>query len=63
MQSTTSEKTTDVLRTTFAQHDLPDNRAQFTLADFSQFLEGNQIKHILSAPYHPASNGLTERFV
>ena len=30
---------------------------------FHSFLESNQIKHILSAPYHPASNGLTERFV
>ena len=26
-------------------------------------MEGNQIKHILSAPYHPSSNGLAEGFV
>ena len=68
MPSTTSEKTIDVLRTMFAQHGLPehlvsDNGPQFTSAEFSKFLEGNRIKHILSAPYHPASNGLAERFV
>ena len=67
MSSTTSEKTIDVLRTMFAQHGLPehlvsDNGPQFTSAEFS-FLEGNRIKHILSAPYHPTSNGLAERFV
>ena len=40
-----------------------DSGTQFTSAEFTQFLEGNQIKHILSAPYHPASNGLAECFV
>ena len=40
MQSTTSEKTIDVLRTMFAQHGLPehlvsDKRPQFASADFS----------------------------
>ena len=68
MPSTTSEKTIDVLRTMFAQHGLPehlvsDNGPQFTSAEFSKFLNGNRIKHFLSAPYHPASNGLVERFV
>ena len=68
MPSTTSEKTIDVLRAMFAQHGLPehlvsDNGPQFTSTEFKQFLEGNHIKHILSAPYHPASNGLAERFV
>jgi len=68
MLSTTSEKTIDVLRTMFTQHELlehlvSDNGLQFTSAEFSQFLQGNQIKHILSTPYHPASNSLAERFI
>ena len=68
MSSTTSEKTINVLRTMFAQHGLPeqlvsDNGPQFTSSEFSQFLQNNRIKRILSAPHHPASNGLAERFV
>ena len=68
MPSTTSEKTIDVLRTMFAQHGLPehlvsDNGPQFNSVEFLKFVEGNRIKAILSAPYHPASNGLAERFV
>ena len=31
--------------------------------EFKQFLKGNQIKRILSAPYHPASSGLAELFI
>lgn len=66
--SVTSEKTIEVLRSMFAQHGLPEhlvsnNGPQFTSTEFAKFLEGNRIKHILSAPYHPASNGLAERFV
>ena len=68
MTSTTSEKTIEALRSMFARHGLPeqlvsDNGPQFTSSEFSQFLRDNCIKHILSAPYHPASNGLAERFV
>ena len=40
-----------------------DNGPQFTSSEFKQFLEGNWVKHILSAPYHLASNGLAEHFV
>ena len=68
MTSTTSVKTIEVVRSMFAQHGIPeqlvsDNGPQFTSTEFAQFMEGNRIKHILSAPYHPASNGLAERFV
>ena len=66
--STTSEKTIDVLRTMFARYGLPEqlvthNGPQFTSSEFQEFLKANRIKHILSAPYHPASNGQVERFV
>jgi len=68
MSATTSEMTIEVLRSLFAHYGLPeqlasDNGPQFTSSEFTQFLEGNHIKHILSAPYHPASNGLAEHFV
>ena len=68
MKTTTSEKTIQVLRNMFARHGLPeqlvsDNGPQFTSSEFKQFMHKNRVKHILSAPYHPASNGLAERFV
>ena len=31
--------------------------------EFAQFMRNHGIKYIKSAPYHPASNGLVERFV
>jgi transposase InsO family protein len=68
MTSTTSENTINVLRTLFSSHGIPnylvsDNTAQFTGAKFQTFLKKNGIKHILSAPYHPSSNGEAERAV
>ena len=68
MSSTTSQSTIDVLRSLFSRYGLPeqivsDNGAQFTSDEFTQFMKLNGIKHIRSAPYHPASNGLAERFV
>ena len=68
MSSTTAEETINALRTVFAIHGLPeelvtDNGAQFTAQEFKDFLRSNKIKHILSAPYHPASNGEAERAV
>lgn len=68
MTSTLSEKTIEVLRSLFSRYGLPeqivtDNGPQFTSAEFSDFTKGNGIKHIRSAPYHPASNGQVERFV
>ena len=68
MSSTTSQKTIDVLRSLFARYGIPeqlvsDNGPQFTSEEFSQFMQPNGIKHIRTASYHPASNGLAERFV
>ena len=41
----------------------PHNGPQFSCDVFQQFMAHNVIKHITSAPYHPATNGLAERFV
>ncbi|XP_034027378.1 uncharacterized protein K02A2.6-like, partial [Thalassophryne amazonica] len=68
MDSTTSSKTIQVLRGFFSCYGIPhslvsDNGPQFCSEEFSMFLKANGVKHIRSAPYHPASNGLAERFV
>ena len=68
MPSTTSTAIISTLRSIFAQFGLPsvivtDNGRNFTSAEFEQFLHRNGIKHLLSSPYHPSSNGLAERGV
>ena len=68
MSSTTTLKTLDVLREWFASHGIPehlvtDNGPQFVSDEFETFTKRNGIKHVRSAPYHPASNGLAERFI
>ena len=68
MGSTTAVKTLEVLRRMFASYGLPDqlvtdNGPQFLSEEFAAFVKNNGIKHIRTAPYHPASNGLAERFV
>ena len=67
MSSTSAEKTIDVLRDIFSTHGLPeqvvtDNGPQFTSQEFANFMKLNGIRHTKCAPYHPASNGLVERF-
>ena len=37
-----------------------DNGTCFMSAEFENFLASNGIRHITSAPYHPATNGLAE---
>ncbi|XP_060546708.1 uncharacterized protein K02A2.6-like [Pantherophis guttatus] len=68
MPSITSEAVIKVLKKLFATHGLPDtlvsdNGPQFTATQFEGYLAELGIQHALSAPFHPASNGLVERFV
>ncbi|XP_058027254.1 uncharacterized protein K02A2.6-like, partial [Ahaetulla prasina] len=68
MKSTTAEAVIAALRHLFATHGLPDtlvsdNGPQFTAAQFEEYLAEEGIRHALSAPFHPASNGLAERSV
>ena len=68
MSSTTAQHTIEALRSIFSRFGLPeqlvsDNGPQFTSDEFTEFMRGNGIKHILCSPYHPSSNGLAERFV
>lgn len=49
-------------------HGLPellvsDNASVFTTAEFKEFLKRNGIRRATSAPYHPSSNGIAERYV
>ncbi|XP_041376684.1 uncharacterized protein K02A2.6-like [Gigantopelta aegis] len=66
MNKTTSGRT--LLRTIFARNGLPiqlvsDNGPQFTSEEFATFMKANGVEHVTSAPYHPSTNGLVERFV
>ena len=68
VNSTSSDATISKLRSIFAVHGLPeqivtDNGSGFTSAEFDSFCKQNGIKHILTSPYHPSSNGLAERAV
>ncbi|PIK59837.1 hypothetical protein BSL78_03292 [Apostichopus japonicus] len=68
MSKTTVNRTIDELRMIFARHGLPeqlvsDNGPQFTSHEFGEFMRKDGIKHVLVAPYHPASNGAAERAV
>ena len=68
VSSTTSSSTIEVLRDLFARFGIPeqivsDNGAQFVSEEFQAFARSNGIRHLTSAPYHPAANGLAERAV
>ena len=68
LKSATSAMVIQCMQPLFARFGLPDtlvsdNGTCFVSAEFKQFLECNGIRHITSAPYHPASNGFAERAV
>ncbi|XP_054866909.1 uncharacterized protein K02A2.6 [Amphiprion ocellaris] len=68
MRSTTTEKTIEKLGEMFSPFGSPtqlvsDNGPQLVSQEMSAFLQANGVQHIKSAPYHPATNGLAERFV
>ena len=66
--STSSASVMEVMRALFSQFGVPemvvtDNGSGFVSSEFEQFLKSNGVKHMTSAPYHPASNGFAERAV
>ena len=68
MPSTTLQSTFEAMRSFISRYGLPeqlvsDNGTQFTSEEFTQLMKRNGVKHIRLALYHPASNGLAERFV
>nr|XP_055048287.1 uncharacterized protein K02A2.6-like [Misgurnus anguillicaudatus] len=68
MKSTSAEKTIEKLGEIFSRFGSPvqlvsDNGPQFTSHEMATFLQANGVQHITSSPYHPATNGLAERFV
>ncbi|KAK9529796.1 hypothetical protein VZT92_013867 [Zoarces viviparus] len=68
MSQITSQATITRLRRLFASYGLPEqivtyNATTFTSDEFQTFAKQNGILHITSAPGHPATNGLAERYV
>ncbi|XP_055905089.1 uncharacterized protein K02A2.6-like [Eupeodes corollae] len=68
VSTTSTSCAIDSLCSIFATHGLPDsivsdNGTAFTSEVFSQFCGSNLISHILSAPFHPSTNGQAERMV
>ena len=64
----TTHTTIKILREIFARCGIPnilvsDNGRQFTAHKFQEFLLNNGVTHKFTAPYHPATNGLAERYV
>ncbi|XP_037565246.2 uncharacterized protein K02A2.6-like [Dermacentor silvarum] len=68
MSSMTSSALITTLRRLFGTHGLPDtlvsdNGPQFTSTEFRGFLDANLIRQVTSAPFHPSTNGQSERMV
>ena len=62
---TTTPRTLRQLDSVFADRGLPtiivsDNGPQFTSQLFASHMKAKIIKHVLTPPYHPASNGFAE---
>ncbi|GFR18933.1 uncharacterized protein K02A2.6 [Trichonephila clavata] len=65
MKATTTKKTIECLRDSFARFGLPrvlvsDNESQFTSYEFQRFMQRNGATHKISAPFKPSSNGQAE---
>jgi hypothetical protein len=61
-------ETVRALRTLMATHGLvdtvvSDNGSVFTSYEYAKFLKRNGIRHLLTPPYSPCSNGMCERMV
>ncbi|GFY16225.1 uncharacterized protein K02A2.6 [Trichonephila clavipes] len=68
MKVTTTKKTIECLRDSFARFGLPrvlvsDNGSQFTSYEFQRFMHKNGVRHKTSVPFKPSSNGQAERYV
>nr|XP_022908875.1 uncharacterized protein K02A2.6-like [Onthophagus taurus] len=68
MNKIDSENTIEKLRDCLSRFGLlnkiiSDNGTQFLSEEFQKFCRHNDIKHITSAPYHPATNGAAENAV
>ena len=68
MGKITSAATIEQLQHVFSTHGLPktivtDNGPSFVSAEFERFCRVNGLRHSISAPYHPSTNGLAERAV
>ena len=68
MKSTTADKTIEKIGEMFSRFGCPmqlvsDNGPQLVSELMTVFLQANGVQHIKSAPFHPSTNGLAERFV
>ena len=68
MSSSSSLATIQKLRQSFATHGIPeiivsDNGPNLVSNEMEAFLAENGVKHVRTAPYHPATNGQAERAV
>lgn len=68
MNNINSSSLIQELRSLFGMFGVPrkivsDNGTSFVSAETEQFLQNNGIRHVTSAPYHPATNGQAERMV
>ena len=68
LKTAIAQTTVQRLPTLFSNFGVPesiitDNGPQFAAVEFQSFCRENGIRHVLIAPYHPASNGLAERGV
>ena len=68
MSQATSAATIQTLRRLFSffglpEHTVTDNGSQFTSEEFKTFLSKNDILYTTTAPGHPATNDLAERYV